>query len=109
MEAGISFEGLFHAQTSYSMEFQYQFTQNVDHITSMTQTTENVVKCGDKYDNTEIYGLYQWTITSGDNLYTAMDEHYVCRKNENAYTAPNCPYEACRDAECTICDPAWKA
>ena len=75
----------------------------------MTQTTENVVKCGDKYDNTETYGLYQWIITSGDNLYTAMDEHYVCRKNENAYTAPDCPYEACRDAECTICDPAWKA
>lgn len=57
-----------------------------------------------KGDDSQGTGLWQWIVSTEDYKVAAFTPHTVCRRGENAFIAPPCPYYACLDEECTKCN-----
>ena len=108
MEAGVEFWGM-SMKVGLSTSYESSFKNTVNETTARTQTEKISYSCGSNDDNSEMYGLYQWVVSTEDNSFTAKTNHAVCRTDSNALTPPACPWDACVDAECTICKNDWIA
>merc|ERR1712141_676785 len=68
------------------------------------------MKCGKGEGNNEGAGLYQWVVQTGNQNHSVsvFSRHFVCRTGPTFNQAPNCPWNACLDAQCNICSDAWR-
>ena len=86
-----------------------EITSTADSNSILTYTTTCSTK-KDKDGNTikgndsQGTGLWQWIVSTEDYKVAAFTPHTVCRRGENAFVAPPCPYYACMDEECTKCN-----
>ena len=108
MEAGVEFWGM-SMKVGLSTSYESSFKNTVNETTARTETEKITYTCGSNEDNSEMYGLWQWVVKTEDNSFIAKTNHAVCRTDSNALTPPACPWDACEDAECTICKNDWIA
>lgn len=47
-------------------------------------------------------GLWQFVVDNGDDVFTAT-KHTICRYGPDAVVAPDCPWNACLNGDCTKC------
>ena len=105
MEIGVEYYG---ASETFSLSATYE----KEFIKTVSETTQNstietiTIPCGVANDG-QLYGLWQWIVETEDMSYTARAKHAVCRSGANALKAPACPWDACADAECTVCLDGW--
>lgn len=76
---------------------------------SMTKNTTVVytIECsGDKDSKSDHFGvgLWQWVTTSMDGKSRIMTPITVCRYGPLFAQAPDCPFSACLNGDCSICD-----
>lgn len=53
-------------------------------------------------------GLWQWVVSTEDGRTNAYSRHTVCRTGQLFNVAPECPYYACANADCSTCIPDWE-
>ena len=51
--------------------------------------------------------LYQWFVSTYDMQGHIMTYHTVCRYSELSNSAPSCPWNACRNFDCSDCTHDW--
>ena len=107
MELGIEFMGV-SEKFSLSTTYEEEFKKTVTEITKITTMETISMVCGIA-NNGVNYGLWQWIVETEDMSYTARAKHAVCRSGANATTPPACPWDACFDDECTVCNDGWAA
>ena len=52
-------------------------------------------------------GLWQWVVSTEDGATMSFTHHTVCRTGELYNKEPECPYYACKNADCSECIPNW--
>ena len=105
MSYGIEFEGVSSEETiteevsntiAHDAESSFNYDMSID-LTFTCTGTEGV-------------GLWQWVVEAADRKSSVLTGHTICRYGvENYRTPPECPWTACNDIECTICDGGWQA
>ena len=72
--------------------------------------TSDEIPCKDKSgDGVEGVGLGQWDTTSHDAKSRIYSTHTVCRYGELYNVAPQCPWNACLNGDCSKCANDWQA
>ena len=108
MELGVEFWGM-SSKVSLSTSYASSFKNTVNETTALTEKETIRYGCGNNDDGSEMYGLWQWVVSTGDESWVANTKHVVCRMDTNATTPPACPWDACVDAQCTQCYDGWSA
>ena len=54
-------------------------------------------------------GLWQFVVQSGDGSVATYTDHTVCRYGDLYNVAPDCPWNACANGDCSVCRDAWAA
>ncbi len=94
MGIGINFAG-----APISRTYSEDIALSTSHSIVKNTTSTNTVECNFVPDAYAI-AVYQFWVQSDDGLSIVKTSKYLCRYNENAMTAPLCPYSACvTDAE----------
>ena len=84
-----------------------QYAQEVTMTTESTYAQTTLVKVGftcTSTDYTEAIGVWQWITTSNDESQAARTNKFLCRFGALADNSPSCPFGACRDSACSVCD-----
>ena len=105
MEVGIEYMGA-SSKFSLSETYEEEFKRTVTETTKISTLETISIPCGIA-NNGVVYGLWQWIVETEDESHTARSRHAVCRSGANALKAPACPWDACADAECTVCLDGW--
>ena len=88
-----SYRELTSTSTSHSMTYSFDVTYKVS--------------CTEK-SGVEGVGLWQQVTEGTDGKFRVWGTQTLCRYGDLWKTKPECPYEACADAECTTCIDGWK-
>ena len=88
-----TFREMTSTSTSHSMTYSFDVTYKVS--------------CTEK-SGTEGVGLFQQVTEGTDGKARVWSTKTLCRYGDLWNTKPECPYEACADAECTTCKDGWK-
>ena len=98
MELGIEFRGATIAESySYDIIMATEQSYGLDSEVQMTCT------------GTDAVGLWQWVTESNDGRSQVQSMYSVCRQGADAYTSPECPWNACMSGDCTKCSDDWSA
>ena len=106
MSSSFEFDGIGGSDT-ISESYSYQLTTATESTYSMSMSASITVTC-QQTDGGQI-GLWQWITESSDATSKAFTALAVCRSGDGIWNkAPECPYTACYNGDCTICENGWK-
>ena len=78
-----------------------------DAINLINQNTERQITLSCANDGRQT-SLWQWIITDSTGQNKLLSSKTICRYGEGIWnTAPACPYAACKDDLCTVCNDDW--
>ena len=105
MESGIEFEMLSAKET---LSAAYHNEVMTDTTTAMSKdiSISWPITCSEKKAQGGV-GLWQFFVQTSDGVSKAFTTHTVCRYGKNYNTPPACPWNACKDTECTHCKDGW--
>ena len=70
---------------------------------SEQSTTKVTLEC--KTPNyKENIGVYQWVVSTSDNVYRLYTHKYLCKYGVGFDKPPRCPLGACADNDCNVCE-----
>ena len=106
-ESSISYE-FATAETKMSMSYSADIREDNKSTQSYSTSINYRITCTTP-DGQPNVGLYQWVTSSSTGNVKVKSMHTVCRYGANYNSPPACPWNACKDAECTQCTEDWMA
>ena len=103
MSAGLQF-GNASVSSSYSQEITSDTTQTMETDISASYTTT----CTGQVGSAGGVGFWQFVVYSADEFSYVNTQHTVCRYGSLYNKAPACPWNACSNGDCSICEIGWE-
>jgi len=91
------------------IERTYYDEIETDATLSMTEdhTVDWFISCTGEPGPTGGVGLWQFLVVAGDGTIATYTNHTVCRYGELYNVAPECPWNACDNGDCSACKDDW--
>ena len=86
-------------------EIAHDTTQDMSHDVSIDLT----IKCTGKAGAAGGVGLWQFVVENGDESVWTQTNHTVCRYGSLYNESPKCPWNACANGDCSVCEGDWQA
>ena len=103
MKTGITVEKVFSAERTMTAAYSATVMKDTTDSYSKDFSVDIHLTC----TGTDGVGLWQWVTESNDGASRVLSEHSVCRYGADAFTSPDCPWNACLNGDCTECADDW--
>jgi hypothetical protein len=105
MELGFEFMGGSGATYSIGASYEKLLRRSVTETSTISSIRERSTTCTAK--DKEGTGLWQWIVRTEDGEILAKDQHTVCKSGDGYNKSPRCPWNACKNGDCTECEQGW--
>ena len=100
-------ESKFGVEVTVAGGFSQEITNEARKLAAKGQTIKIETTCTAP-DDTKGVGLWHFVVDTYDGAFRTPTVHTVCRKGPGLWNSPpSCPWNACKDAQCTECYEGW--
>ena len=108
VETGVDFS-VSSSSVELSLGYESDLTTDTTHAMTKDSSIDLYIECtGDSGADGGV-GLWQFVVTTSDGNVSTFTNHTVCRYGDLYNVAPACPWNACANGDCSVCNGDWEA